>query len=82
MEAATKKKQKRRRVEDIDPLHGLYSIVAIMALIIIVPIAFFLYNIIRDPITPTLVRNASDMVKDRTFGYLSARQPKSSEHES
>ena len=83
LEAAKKKKRMKR--EEIDPLRGLYSILFVMGLVIFIPIALFFYNMAMDPITPTLMINATNVVKERTLGYLSARKSRrgdSSSHES
>lgn len=83
LEAAKKKKRMKR--EEIDPLRGLYSILFVMGLVIFIPIALFFYNMAMDPITPTLMINATNVVKERTLGYLSARKSRrgdASSHES
>ena len=72
LEAAGKKKKIRR--EDVHPLNGIYSLIAVMGLVIIIPIALFVYNAAMDPITPKLLKNALNALKHRTFGYISSRK--------
>lgn len=72
VEAASKKKKMKR--EDVHPLNGIYSLITVMGLVIIIPIALCIYNAAMDPITPTLLRNAVNAVKDRTLGNISSRK--------
>ena len=32
---------------------------------------YFLYSVIQDPITPSVIKNAWDVIKLRYFGYIS-----------
>jgi len=53
--------------------HGLELIVLLLCIALLPPIISFCYNVARDPATPTVLRNASEVISQRTMGYLSAR---------
>lgn len=50
---------------------GLYFCLVAFLLCFVPSILVFLYNVLRDPLTPTLISNASKMVQTKTFSYLS-----------
>lgn len=56
---------------------GLIVIGILFALCIIPPFASFLYAVVRDPLTPQLIKNAMDGIKEKSFGYLSTTKVKS-----
>ena len=74
--ARNEKKAQQPRREDLDPLRGTTSVLIVLALVFIIPILLFLYNVARDPITPTLIKEAVKNISERTFGYLSSNQKK------
>ena len=50
-------------------------------MLIFIPTIFrFIYLVVRDPITPTLISNAATLAKEKTFGYLS-KGKKSTEYD-
>jgi len=61
-----------------DHTTGLYFCLFLFILCIVPSIIAFVYNIVRDPITPTLISNASALIKANTLSYLS--KSKSSLH--
>ena len=63
-------KVRRTNKSDADPFRGLFLIPLVLGLVIIPPILFFLYNVYRDPATPTLIKNIGEIISERTFGYL------------
>lgn len=67
-------KVKRSKREDVNPLHGMYSLVFVFAALVLIPVLFFFYNMMLDPITPTLMKNMTRIIKDKTFGYLSLKK--------
>ena len=76
MGARIEKKAQQPRREDLDPLRGTTSILIVLALVFIIPILLFIYNVACDPITPTLVKEAYKNISERTFGYLSSNEEK------
>lgn len=50
---------------------GIYFCAVLFMLCFVPSIVMFIVNVIRDPITPSLISNASNVVKTRTFSYLS-----------
>ena len=50
---------------------GIYFCAVLFLLCFVPSIVMFIFNVIRDPITPTLISNASSVIKTRTFSYLS-----------
>jgi L-asparagine transporter-like permease len=76
VDAQKKKKAQQPRREDLDPLRGTSSVLTVLALVFIIPILLFIYNIARDPITPTLMKEAFKNISERTFGYLSSNKEK------
>jgi hypothetical protein len=68
----------RYKRSDASPFTGIWIIPASVALILLPPIIVFVYNFVRDPATPTLMKNLSDLIYDRTFGYLSSKTKKQS----
>ena len=77
---ARKRKNPTRRKQDGDPFRGIFIIPLVFSLIILAPLAVFVYNFSRDPATPTLLTNVKDVIMERTFGFLSngKKQKKSS----
>jgi hypothetical protein len=53
--------------------NGPYIIAALFLLVILPPIASFIMNVYRDPLTPQLIKDSYAAVKERTMGYLSSR---------
>ena len=68
------RKSKKTDGSDREDWKALYILGILLALIFIPTILRFVYNVIRDPITPTLISNASTLVKEKTFGYLSKKK--------
>jgi hypothetical protein len=50
---------------------GIYFCAILFLLCFVPSIIMFIFNVVRDPLTPTLISNASDIMKARTFSYLS-----------
>lgn len=75
-----KKKQKKggrinKRSGGVEDLsYGLAICVFFAALCFVPALAYFAYNVARDPLTPSLVSNASKLLADKTTGYLSSRK--------
>lgn len=48
-----------------------FWVVGILLLLLTVPITlYFVYTVAKDPVTPTVLRNAWDIAKRQYFGYL------------
>jgi len=52
---------------------GVQLSVILLLVVLLPPIISFFYNVYRDPATPTVLRNASELLSERTLGFLSAR---------
>lgn len=57
-----------------DMTYGLMFVGALFGLTFIPLIGYFLYNVWKDPLTPTLVKNGTEMFKEKTMGYLSNKR--------
>ena len=53
---------------------GIKFIVGLLILVVIPPIFYFIYSVVKDPVTPDLVQRLKEEAKSRTFGYLSSRK--------
>ena len=53
---------------------GTYWIFALLALLFLPPIVAFVYNVSRDPATPTVLKNGAALIQERSMGFLSARK--------
>lgn len=53
-----------------DSTKGIWWVTTIFLLCLVPPFFIFIGNIWNDPMTPTLMRNAFDMAKDRTMAFL------------
>ncbi|KAJ1421112.1 hypothetical protein B484DRAFT_399622 [Ochromonadaceae sp. CCMP2298] len=65
---ANKKKKSRGHMS------GLYFVLGIMSLAILPVIFIFLYNVYKDPITPTLIKNGYELLRERSMGFLSKKK--------
>jgi predicted transporter len=46
----------------------------IFALTFVPLIGYFIYNVWNDPLTPSLVKNGTELIKEKTMGFLSKRK--------
>jgi len=53
---------------------ALWFVGGIFCLTFVPLICYFLYNVWKDPLTPTLVKNGAELMKEKTMGYLSKRK--------
>lgn len=74
--AKVKSKRNRNHNRNKGLSEGMYWLFGILCLVVIPPLVMFAYNVIKDPATPTLISNASDLLKEKTFGYLSKSKQK------
>jgi hypothetical protein len=74
--AKLKSKRNRNHNRNKGLSEGMYWLFGIICLVVIPPMIMFIYNVIKDPATPTLISNASDLMKEKTFGYLSKSKQK------
>ena len=56
---------------------GVEIAIFMVGLLLLPPIIGFIYNVYHDPATPTVLRNASDLLTERTMGFLSPRSARS-----
>lgn len=68
--AKSNKKKKSR-----GHMNGVYFVVFLFGLAIVPVILIFLYNVYKDPITPTLIKNGTELVRERMMGFLSKKKP-------
>ena len=66
---ATKKKK-----QQADHGTAVIFILVLFSLTFVPLIIYFFYNVLKDPITPSLVKNAGEMIKEKTMGYLSRKK--------
>jgi hypothetical protein len=69
-----KRKQNRQKKGSADHSVGIYMCLFIFCLSFIPSLIYFVYSVIKDPLTPTLVANATKLFGEKTTGYLSARK--------
>lgn len=50
---------------------GFWIIGVLFALITLPIIGYFVYSVIKDPVTPSVLKNAVDVWKEKYFGYIS-----------
>mmetsp|Transcript_25754 Transcript_25754/g.51621 ORF Transcript_25754/g.51621 Transcript_25754/m.51621 type:complete len:111 (+) Transcript_25754:1-333(+) len=68
--ARVNKKKKKSR----DMTFAFMFVAVIFCLTFVPLIGYFLYNVWKDPITPTLIKNGGDLLKEKTMGFLSKRK--------
>ena len=56
---------------------GFWIIGILLSLITVPVIAYFVYSVIKDPITPSVIQNAIDVWKEKYFGYISEKDKNS-----
>lgn len=60
----------RASSEDLDLGAGFWMIGVLLGLITLPIIGSFLYSVVKDPMTPSVLQNGWDVAKQRYFGYL------------
>ena len=68
------KYNKKRQVRSHS--YGLTFCLVVFSMTFVPLLCYFIYNVIKDPITPTLVKNGSQMIKEKTMGFLSKKGDK------
>lgn len=63
---------KKKKKSDVS--FPLFFVACIFCLTFVPLIGYFLYNVWRDPLTPTLVKNGTEMMREKTMGFLSKRK--------
>lgn len=66
----------KKKKQSTDMSFALYFVGAIFLLTFVPLIGYFLYNVYKDPLTPTLLKNGSELMKEKTMGFLSKRKTK------
>jgi hypothetical protein len=62
-----------------DSYSGVSFVMVLAGLCLGIPLIIFVFRVAQDPITPTVLKEATDVVKQRTFGYLSKKTGKVAE---
>lgn len=80
VEAVDKKykpKQKRRRSnrgrktgENLDLSSGMWIVAVLLATITVPTLLYFVYSVVKDPATPSVLKEAWDVAKIKYFGYI------------
>lgn len=79
-EIAAKKVKSAKRAKRVrNHTRGIYFIAFIMLMCFVPTIIYFIYNLVMDPATPGLVKNATILVKTKTMGYLSRKEAEKKE---
>lgn len=68
--ARVNKKKKKSK----DMTFAFMFVGVIFCLTFVPLIGYFLYNVWKDPVTPTLLKNGTELLKEKTMGYLSKRK--------
>jgi hypothetical protein len=69
--ARVKKKGKNGKS---DMTFAIAFVIGVFCLTFIPLIGYFLYNVWKDPLTPSLVKNGTEMLKEKTMGFLSKKK--------
>lgn len=72
---------KKKRKKNGDLTYALLFVGVIFCLTFVPVIIYFLYNVWRDPLTPSLVQNGTDLLREKTMGFLSKRKQKEAKDE-
>lgn len=67
-------KKRGRKKGNTNWTFGILFILGLFCLTFVPLIGYFLYNVWRDPLTPTLMKNGTDMLKEKTMGFLSKKK--------
>ena len=65
---------KKKKKTSTDLTYALLFVGFIFCLTFVPLVVYFLYNVWKDPLTPSLVQNGTDMLKEKTMGFLSKRK--------
>ena len=71
-----KKTTSRKAKKDVDHTSGLIFVGVLLVLCFVPSIGYFIYNVYKDPDTPTILNNAIQLVKEKSFGNLSRNKAK------
>lgn len=64
----------KKKKQSTNMTFALYFVGGIFLLTFVPLIGYFLYNVYKDPLTPTLIKNGSELMKEKTMGFLSKRK--------
>lgn len=67
----------KKKKQSTDMSFALYFVGGIFLLTFVPLICYFLYNVYKDPLTPTLIKSGSELMKEKTMGFLSKRKSRS-----
>lgn len=70
--AAPRRRQEphyKKKYETVE--EAAYALIFIMSILIVPMLVYFVYNILKDPVTPLLIRDLTDYAKEKSFGFLS-----------
>ncbi len=79
--AMSSRNRKRKGGRDLDIesfWNGIKIIMILLGVVFLAPLMYFLYTAAKDPLTPTLIVDAWNALKERTLGNLSKPKTKSS----
>lgn len=63
-----------KRKQSDDHTTGLYFCLVAFVLCLIPSLAYFFYNIYKDPLTPTLLNKLYITVREKSLGFLSSKE--------
>jgi hypothetical protein len=66
-----KNKRHSHTSDELDFSQAFWIIGILFATLIFPPIIYFVYAVVKDPVTPTVMKNGWDYIKQQYFGYLS-----------
>jgi hypothetical protein len=70
----SKRAKNSKKKKNHDHTYGLWFILVLFLLTFVPLILYFLYNVYKDPLTPSLIKNGTEVLKEKTMGYLSKKK--------
>ncbi len=75
MEAKRGRVNKKKKSKGGNITYALMFVGVIFSLTFVPLVFYFLYNVWNDPLSPTLVKNGTELLKEKTMGFLSKKKP-------
>eukprot|EP01038_Epipyxis_sp_PR26KG_P011490 gene11490-15389_t len=69
--AKARRNQKKAGNDFAEHWTGVYYCLFLFLLCFVPAIGYFIYNVAKDPVTPTILTNLYNNVQEKTIGYLS-----------
>jgi hypothetical protein len=79
VEAKRGRVSKKKKSKGGNITYALMFVGAIFCLTFVPLVFYFLYNVWNDPLSPTLVKNGTELLKEKTMGFLSRKKQAAAE---